>query len=344
MNEKIRVIAGSLAIAGLMMANPVSADVPLTLNAGVAQWVFDSDRGMSDTTTPWVSLEYAFDDNWAAELFYADDSTRLDGGAGGSVDVTTWQIDMLYYGGSYIGESNRIRPYLAVGAGEIDYDGGTFDTVETTVNVGAGLRWMFTDRLGMRLEARVLHSLDEVENDILVSAGLNYYFGNVTAPAAPVAVVAVAVDSDGDGVNDDMDQCPNTSTGTRVDSVGCALPVKEIASIKLKVNFGFDSNVVGDQYFSDVNELAAFLKRFSDLQVSVEGHTDSVGPEDYNQQLSQSRAQAVVDLLVNEHGVASNRLEAKGYGESTPVASNDTKEGRAENRRVMATLEVEYSK
>ncbi|MFT6274477.1 MAG: hypothetical protein ACJAZ0_000566, partial [Halioglobus sp.] len=49
MNEKIRVIAGSLAIAGLMMANPVSADVPLTLNAGVAQWVFDSDRGMSDT-------------------------------------------------------------------------------------------------------------------------------------------------------------------------------------------------------------------------------------------------------------------------------------------------------
>ena len=341
MNKKIRAIAGSLTAACIMMVNPVAAEVPLTLNLGVAQWVFDSDRDMNDTTTPWVSLEYAFDDNWAAELFYAEDSTHIEGGSG--LDVTTWQLDMLYYGGSYIGESNRIRPYLAIGAGEIDYDGGSFDTVETTINVGAGLRWMFTDRLGMRLEARLLHSLDEVKNDFLVSAGVNYYFGKVKADVVVAPVAAAPVDSDGDGVTDDMDQCPNTPAGTRVDSTGCALPVTKIASIKLKVNFGFDSTVVGEQYFSDVNELAAFLKRFDDLHVNVEGHTDSVGPEDYNQQLSQSRAQAVVDLLVNEHGVSSNRLEATGFGESAPVASNDSKEGRAENRRVMATLKVEYA-
>ena len=116
----------------------------------------------------------------------------------------------------------------------------------------------------------------------------------------------------------------------------------QIASIKLLVNFDFDSAVVKEQYFNDLGELAAFLKRFEDLQVDVEGHTDSVGPEDYNQQLSQRRAQAVVDMLVNQYGIASSRLEAKGYGETRPVASNDTAEGRAENRRVMATLEVEY--
>ena len=97
-----------------------------------------------------------------------------------------------------------------------------------------------------------------------------------------------------------------------------------------------------ERYFSDLGELADFLKRFDDVQVDVEGHTDSIGPEDYNQQLSQRRAQAVVDLLVNQHGIAPARLEAKGFGESQPVASNDTAEGRAENRRVMATLEVEY--
>ena len=342
MNNKLLAIAGSLAIACLTLVNPVAAEVPVTINLGVAQWVFDSERGMDDATTPWVSVEYAFDDNWAAELFYADDSTSLEDGS--NIDVTTWQLDMLYYGGSYIGESNRIRPYLAIGAGEIDYDAGTFDTVETTVNVGAGIRWMFSDRLGMRLEARVLHSLDEVQNDFLISAGLNYYFGKVKADAAPAPVAAAPVDSDGDGVNDDMDKCPNTPAGTRVDSTGCPLPVKEIASIKLKVNFGFDSTVVGEQYFSDVSELGKFLKRFGDLQVNVEGHTDSVGPEVYNKRLSQARAQAVVDLLVNEHGIASNRLSATGYGENSPVASNDTKAGRAENRRVMATLEVEYSK
>ncbi|MFU8765992.1 MAG: OmpA family protein, partial [Haliea sp.] len=155
------------------------------------------------------------------------------------------------------------------------------------------------------------------------------------APAAPL-------DSDGDGVTDDRDKCPGTAPGTRVDADGCPLPVAQVASIKLKVNFDFDSSVVKEHYFADISELAAFLKRFDDLQVQVEGHTDSVGPENYNQQLSQRRAQAVVDLLVNQHGIAVNRLEAIGYGEARPVATNDTADGRAENRRVMATLEVEY--
>ena len=135
---------------------------------------------------------------------------------------------------------------------------------------------------------------------------------------------------------------PGTPAGTRVDHVGCPLPVAQVASIKLLVNFDFDSDEVQEKYFSDLSELADFLKRFDDLDVDIEGHTDSSGPEDYNQQLSQRRAQAVVDLLVNQYGIDRSRLEARGYGESQPVASNDTKEGRAANRRVMATLEVEF--
>jgi len=340
MNKKILGIAGSLVLASAGFVSSVAAEVPLTINVGAAQWYFDRDRDLNDTATPWVSLEYAFNDNWAAEIYYADDDARYEDGP--RADVTTWQLDMLYYGGSYIGEGNRVRPYLAFGAGEIDIDAGDFDTVETTVNLGAGLRWMLTKRFGVRLEARVLHSLDEERNELLVGAGLNYYFGKVDADVVAVAAPA-PVDSDGDGVTDDVDQCPGTPAGTRVDSVGCPLPVTQIASIKLKVNFPFDSAVVGDQYFSDIGELATFLKRFEDLQLDVEGHTDSSGPDSYNQQLSQRRAQAVVDLLVNEHGLSRDRLEAKGYGESRPVASNDTRDGRIENRRVMATLEVEYA-
>ncbi|MGB1140881.1 MAG: OmpA family protein, partial [Halioglobus sp.] len=70
--------------------------------------------------------------------------------------------------------------------------------------------------------------------------------------------------------------------------------------------------------------------------------TDNVGPEDYNMGLSQRRAQAVVDVLVNQHGIDASRLSPVGFGETQPVASNDTEEGRAQNRRVMATLEVEF--
>lgn len=331
--------AACISLAGIAL--PASAELPITLNAGVGYWYFDRDdvRGFEpdDTTTPWAGMEWAFNDNWAAEVIYAyDDSGEFKNG-GPDMEVTNWQLGMLYYGGSYIGEPMRVRPYVALSAGEIKIEADDFDTVETTINGGVGVRWMMGKRLGLRVEGRAIYSLDESETDYLVSAGLNFYMGKVDPDPIPAPL-----DSDGDGVTDDKDRCPGTPVGTRVDADGCPLPVAQVASIKLKVNFAFNSDVVQERYFADLGELAEFLKRFSDLQVDVEGHTDSVGPEEYNMQLSQRRAQAVVDMLVNQYGIAATRLEPKGYGESQPVASNDTEEGRAENRRVMATLEVEY--
>lgn len=333
--------AACVSLAGVAL--PASAEVPITLNAGAGYWYFDRDdvRGFEpdDSSTPWASLEWAFNDNWAAEVLYAytDDADFKNGGP--DLEITNWSLGALYYGGSYIGEGMRLRPYLSLSSGEIKLEGDNFDTVETTINGGAGVRWMLGQRLGIRLEGRAVHSLDESETDFLVTAGLNFFMGKVDPD--PVAVAA-PLDSDGDGVTDDRDRCPGTPAGTRVDADGCPLAVAQVASVKLKVNFGFDSTKVQEQYFSDLEELANFLKRFSDLQVDVEGHTDSTGPDDYNMQLSQRRAQAVVDVLVNQYGIAASRLQPKGFGETQPVASNDTEEGRAENRRVMATLEVEY--
>lgn len=339
MKNRLLSLAAGAALASVVAA-PASADVPITINGGITQWYFDNERGVDDHAAPWGSLEYAFDDNWAAEIFYAEDTSSTDGGL--DVDVATWQLDMLYYGGSYIGEGNRVRPYLAFGGGEIEFelDDGT-DSVETIVNAGAGLRYMITPRFGARLEARVLHSLDETYNDVQLSAGLNYFFGKVKEDAPPPPPPAPK-DSDGDGVTDDKDQCPGTPPGTRVDANGCPLPVERVASIKLKVNFEFDSSEVQERYFNDISELAEFLKRFDDVDVQLEGHTDSTGPDDYNQSLSQRRANAVKDVLVNQYGIAASRINPVGYGETQPVASNDTKEGRAENRRTMATLEVTY--
>ncbi|GAB3289081.1 OmpA family protein [Parahaliea aestuarii] len=338
MKKRILSLAAGAALASVL-AVPASADVPITINGGIGQWYFDRDRDIDDTATPWVSLEYAFDDNWAAEIFYAEDESNTNGV---DIDVATWQLDMLYYGGSYIGGGNRVRPYLAFGGGEIDFEADNgIDSVETVLNAGAGVRYMLTSRFGARLEARLVHSLDESHNDVLLTAGLNYYFGKVKEDSPPPPPPA-PVDSDGDGVTDDKDQCPGTPPGTRVDANGCPLPVERVASIKLKVNFDFDSSKVKEQYFNDIGELANFLKRFDDVDVQLEGHTDSVGPDDYNQKLSQRRADAVKDMLVNQYGIAASRIKPVGYGEAQPVATNDTKEGRAQNRRTMATLEVTY--
>ena len=341
MKKQILAASAAFACAFGAVAPQAVADVPLTINAGASRWFYTSDHEVGNMDAPQVGLEWAFSDRWAMELSYSADDTDEER-FGGDADMTHASLGALMYGGSYIGKSMRIRPYASFGAGyyEIDPDGNQRDSDESgTVYGGAGLRWMITQRFGARVDYRVHYGFDEETVDSVLTAGLNFYFGNVTPkPAA----VAAPLDSDGDGVTDDMDRCPGTPAGTRVDSDGCPLAVAQVASIKLKVNFGFDSTTVEEKFFSDLGELAAFLKRFEDVQVDVEGHTDSIGPEDYNQQLSQRRAQAVVDYLVNEHGIAASRLEPKGYGESQPVASNDTAEGRAENRRVMATLEVEY--
>ena len=223
---------------------PASAEIPVTLNAGVGYWYFDRDdmRGYEpdDTTTPSWGWSGHSPITGRQKCFTP---TRIGAdfkNGGPDMDIQTWQVGGLYYGGSYIGNQMRLRPYLALGGGEIKIEGDRFDTVETTVNGGGGVRWMFGERLGLRLEARAIYSVDESETDYLVSAGLNFYMGKVAAD--PVAVERV--DSDGDGVYDDRDQCPGTPAGTRVDADGCPLAVAKVASIKLKVNFGFDSTTV----------------------------------------------------------------------------------------------------
>ncbi len=334
--------AVGFALAG--MAPAALAEVPMTLNAGVAHWYFASDRDLQDMNSPWAGLEWAFNDNWAAEVSFAQDDANNENVPGTNTEVTLANLGMKYYSGSYIGDGGRLRPYAVLGAGYFSTDPNNFGAEkneDTTVNAGLGVRWMMTSRFGASLDARTVYNVDKSNNDTIAYLGLNYYLGRVT-PVAPPAPTACA-DEDGDGVCDEVDACLGTPAGTRVDATGCPLPVAQVASIKLKVNFAFDSSVVQEQYFTDLGELAKFLKRFDQVDVSIDGHTDSVGADTYNQQLSQRRAQAVVDMLVKTYGIDASRLKAVGYGESQPVASNDTAEGRAENRRVMASLEVEYS-
>ena len=346
---KKQFLAAGAAVGFILtsMAPTAIADTPITLNAGAAHWYFSSDRDLQNMSTPWAGLEWAFSDAWAAEISFAQDDANNENFPGTDTEVTLANLGMKYYAGSYIvndsHQGTRLRPYAVLGAGYFSMDpnrAGGEKEEDTTVNAGLGVRWMLTSRFSASLDARTIYNVDKSNNDTIAYLGLNYYLGNVTPAAVPVA--AACPDSDGDGVCDEFDACLGTPPNTRVDSTGCPLPVAQVASIKLKVNFAFDSDVVQEKYFTDLGELANFLKRFDQVDVSIDGYTDSVGNDTYNQQLSQRRAQAVVDMLVKTHGIDPARLKAVGFGESDPVASNETAEGRAENRRVMASLEVEY--
>jgi len=136
------------------------------------------------------------------------------------------------------------------------------------------------------------------------------------------------VDTDGDGVCDEADKCPGTPAGAKVDSVGC--PLEQT----LKLLFDFDSAELRPESITELERVVTFMGDVPFAKAMVEGHTDSVGTEAYNQGLSDRRAKAVFDYL-SSRGVDPARLSSIGHGELKPIADNATAEGRQLNRRVM---------
>jgi len=135
-------------------------------------------------------------------------------------------------------------------------------------------------------------------------------------------------DDDADGILNAADLCPNTSKNvTKVDINGCA------ELVNLPVTFEFDSAEVNEKNYAHVKEYVLFMNDHTDYKANIVGHTDSIGPKAYNQKLSLKRAEAVKAVIIKE-GIDATRLTTEGKGESSPIASNKTKDGQAQNRRI----------
>lgn len=138
-------------------------------------------------------------------------------------------------------------------------------------------------------------------------------------------------DNDNDGVIDRMDDCPNSKPGAKVNKYGCEV----LGSVTIQTSadhFDFDSAVLKPAMESALDDVASKLAATpADESVSIVGHTDSTGPAAYNQILSERRAQAAADYL---SGKGVKNVSVSGAGESSPIADNGTRAGRAANRRV----------
>ena len=149
------------------------------------------------------------------------------------------------------------------------------------------------------------------------------------APAPAPVPVPVIKDSDGDGVPDNLDKCPGTPKGMMVDADGCEL------KLTLRIKFDSDKADIKPEFKGELEKAAAFVRENHDVPyILLAGHTDSQGKDEYNQKLSERRAEAVRQALIKDYGLDPNKLKARGYGEAQPIADNSTAEGRYENRRV----------
>lgn len=248
-------------------------------------------------------------------------------------------VDLIYG----LGDRSGFTPYLALGGGGAYNDAfpDERDEFDFFGNAGVGLITGPLNKYDVKLRADVRYIYDNFEEgygDYRAGLGVEFpLYGEpkvIEKVVEKVKIVEVEKeglsDSDNDGIIDNRDECPNTPEGTRVDGSGC--PLGDTVELS-GVTFELDSDRLRPDAKTILDEVARVMERYPEMLVEVAGHTDSLGSDAYNQQLSQQRAEAVRQYLI-ERGVSPDRMTAVGYGESEPVDTNDTVEGRERNRRV----------
>jgi len=224
-------------------------------------------------------------------------------------------------------------PYAKIGMGSTRATGGQLTgTSQSKSHAGLGVEYKFAPHWSLAGEYTTssgnLGGRKLTNNNLTV--GVNYYFNEpkVATVAAVAAVAAVAPKA-----------TPVAAPVAAPAATPAVVPetwktLLEEKPVTLQgTNFDFNSAKLRHGADSQLNEVADFAATYQDAKLDVTGHTDSTGPEAYNQKLSERRAESVKAYLVNK-GVAADRIVTQGLGESQPVADNKTRAGRAENRRV----------
>ncbi|CAD5110174.1 OmpA family protein [Zestomonas carbonaria] len=275
----------------------------------------DSTRDFDEGNLLGGSLGYFLTEDLALVLSYGEyhdirgDVTNKD------IKGSSTGLDAVYHFGE---PGPGLRPYLSGGVAHQSIGQAARSGRDHTTQgvLGAGLKYYFTEHFFARAGVDGLYNFDRGDTEWLAGVGVGVNFGG-TKPAPIVAAPEPIPEPE------PVEEPPQT------------------VRVELDVKFDFDKSVVKEESYGDIKNLADFMNQYPQTSTVVEGHTDSVGTDAYNQALSERRANAVRDVLVNQYGVGAERVDSVGYGESRPVADNATSEGRAINRRVEAEVEAQ---
>lgn len=305
----------------------------------------DTDRAADDGIHFGVGLGRRFSERVGIE-FAADYSSADLKRVSGDWDLTGLGAALKFYPVT----SEGLTPYIKAGLGATRASRtGSQRGWHADFRLGPGVELPINDRVTFGAEVLYrYHSdgrslrTDDSYGDWLALIGVNIALGDRAAaapapreepapPPVPTPVPPpVSDDDDKDGVPNSRDRCPNTPAGQMVNpDDGC--PVEEVIDLR-GVNFDFDKSTLRPDAIQILNNAVEVLKKHN-VRVSVEGHTDAVGTDAYNQGLSERRAKAVFDYLIANGVPASKIVGSKGWGESKPIDTNETADGRANNRR-----------
>ena len=296
--------------------------------------------------------------NVSIDIFIDRTKRTVDRGPanGGGLSNRSWASNTVGAAARfYAGDWNAWRPYGLVGLMGSNHHNPFDQGWSPAAEVGGGVSKMVSDSTNIRLEAGYRYDWDNKSNpsrngygDFFLGFSIASRFGAPAAAPAPVAPAPVAPAAPDcsktivNGVNLCDNKCPNLPEGTIVGPDGC--PQKVVIDLR-GVNFKYDRPKKGEtdiakslaeptaDSLSVLNQAVDTLQRYPQVHVTVAGYTDSKGTEEYNQKLSERRAEIVYKYLTS-HGIDASRLEGPiGHGESDPIGDNATDAGRAQNRR-----------
>jgi OOP family OmpA-OmpF porin len=361
-SSKLKRTISALALGGLVI--PAAAVHPegwyIGGNAGQARAKIDETDITADllrsgfTTSDFKSAErefgyklfagYRFNDHLALEGGYFDLGTfnyraltNPNGILRGELEFSGWNLDLL----GLFPVSERMAVFSKIGVhrskakvgfegdGAVNVLNSSFRKTNTDYKLGVGMQYSVTDALGLRLEYERYRMDDAVGNkgDIdMLSAGLVYHFQRPAPAPAPRAEEAPVAAAPAPAPRPAPAAPPPRPATERY----CAL---------LDIQFEINKADIQLAEREKLAVLAAFLQRHPDTRAVIQGHTDNVGSDAHNMQLSRNRAEAAVNYLISEHRIDRSRLRAEGLGSALPIADNSTEAGKRANRRIGAVVD-----
>ena len=314
-------------------------DTRTNITAGIMNHFFDNDKMQNDETDIQVGFETSLFDTerWTVALqYYEFDSNIIDSMAEATV--------LQYHAGANYNFDKifGFQPYLGAGIGKSRISRSVLDNISgPSLDINVGVKYFFSNNWMAKFEAIAIDT-KQFNRDIAIGISVGYVFGTPARSSAviPSPALVAPADSDGDGVDDNTDNCSNTKMGLAVDNIGCVILDKVQRRENLAVLFDTDMSEIKGEYQNEIEDFAEFMREYNSIPATIEGHTDSDGTADYNQALSEQRANAIRTELIMRYGISASRLTAEGFGESRPTSTNSTAAGKAMNRRIEAAVSV----
>jgi OmpA-OmpF porin, OOP family len=327
------VLLAVLALAGMAQAGERAGAV--SISPYIGGFVFDDHQQFplkQNRVTYGFRLGYDFTDHFGTELvgsFVKPEYWAADH------DFNDWlgHLDLLYNFAPHA----VIDPYLVVGGGvqSLRYPkaagGHQTDGIFT---VGAGFKFFVAEDVAIRIDGRHIFDYQDDQETIHnweYSAGVSFLFGGAKKAAAEAVTPAAA-------------PAPEVTPEPTPEPVPAAEPTAGHYKycVTLHIEFDIDRALIRPEYRDEIAKVGDFMKKYPTTTAVIEGHTDNVGTYNHNMELSQRRAQAVVDYLVDNFGIDRSRLTARGYGFTKPVADNATQDGKQKNRRIEAIIDCAF--